>query len=166
MSPEIQAILTNKEVIAVNQDPLGIEGRRVRKEGDLEVWARPLQDGSRAVVLLNRAASEREITVSWENLNYPGHLSASIRDLWKGGDLGAIQGKVLRRGRGSFCGDGADSSLGQPPIEFLLRPAFPLLHRILAPSTGSCRWLACLQSAIFGWTSNHALGGVIWIRTE
>jgi alpha-galactosidase len=93
MSPEIQAILTNKEVIAVNQDPLGIEGRRVRKEGDLEVWARPLQDGSRAVVLLNRAASEREITVSWENLNYPGHLSASIRDLWKGGDLGQFKGK-------------------------------------------------------------------------
>jgi alpha-galactosidase len=93
MSPDIQAILTNKEVIAVNQDPLGIEGRRVRKEGDLEVWARPLQDGSRAVVLLNRAANEKEITVSWENLGYPGHLSAGVRDLWKRNDLGQFKGK-------------------------------------------------------------------------
>jgi len=93
MGPDIQVILTNKEVIAVNQDPLGIEGRRVRKEGDLEVWARPLQDGSRAVVLLNRDVREREIAVSWENLGYPGHLSASVRDLWKGSDLGQFKGK-------------------------------------------------------------------------
>jgi alpha-galactosidase len=93
MTPEIRAILTNKEVLAVNQDPLGIEGRRVRKEDDLEVWARPLQDGSRAVVLLNRGAGEKEITVSWENLGYPAHLSAGVRDLWKGSDLGQVKGK-------------------------------------------------------------------------
>ena len=40
MTPEIKAILTNREVIAVNQDPLEMEGRRVRKDGDSEVWAR------------------------------------------------------------------------------------------------------------------------------
>src|ERR1700689_63790 len=51
MTPEIRDILTNKEVIAVNQDPLGREGRRVGKDGDLEVWSKQLQDGSRAVVL-------------------------------------------------------------------------------------------------------------------
>jgi alpha-galactosidase len=93
MTPEIRSILTNKEVLAVNQDPLGIEGRRVRKEGELEIWARPLQDGSRAVVLLNRGAGEKEITVSWENLGYPAHLSAGVRDLWKGSDLGQVKGK-------------------------------------------------------------------------
>ncbi|HEV3206978.1 MAG TPA: glycoside hydrolase family 27 protein [Terriglobales bacterium] len=93
MTPEIRSILTNKEVLAVNQDPLGIEGRRVRKEGELEIWARPLQDGSRAVVLLNRGAAEKEITVSWENLGYPAHLSAGVRDLWKGSDLGQVKGK-------------------------------------------------------------------------
>jgi alpha-galactosidase len=93
VGPEIRAILTNKEVLAVNQDPLGIEGRRVRKEGELEIWARPLQDGSRAVVLLNRGAGEKEITVSWENLGYPAHLSAGVRDLWKGSDLGQFKGK-------------------------------------------------------------------------
>ncbi len=47
MKPEIHDILTNKEVIAVNQDPMGRQGRRVRKDGNLEVWAKQMQDGSR-----------------------------------------------------------------------------------------------------------------------
>jgi alpha-galactosidase len=87
MAPEIKEILTNKEVIAVNQDALGIEGHRVRKDGELEVWSRPLHDGSRAVILFNRGASDASITVSWEELGYPAHLSASVRDLWLHQDL-------------------------------------------------------------------------------
>jgi alpha-galactosidase len=93
MSPEIKEILANKEVIAVDQDPLGIEGHRVRKDGDLEVWARPLQDGSRAVILLNRSSNEAEISVAWEELAYPAHLSASVRDLWSHQDLPKSIGK-------------------------------------------------------------------------
>jgi alpha-galactosidase len=88
MKPEIRDILTNQEVIAVNQDPLGRQGRRVRKDGDLEVWAKQMRDGSRSVVLLNRDVSEKEITVSWEDIGYPSHLSASVRDLWRAKDLG------------------------------------------------------------------------------
>jgi len=88
MKPEIRDILTNKEVIAVNQDPLGRQGRWVRKDGDLEVWAKQMRDGSRSVVLLNRDVSEKEITVSWEDIGYPSHLSASVRDLWRAKDLG------------------------------------------------------------------------------
>jgi alpha-galactosidase len=91
MKPEIHDILTNKEVIAVNQDALGIEGRRVIKNGDLEVWAKPMQDGSRAVVLLNRSVMEKRLGFSWENLGYPGHLSASVRDLWNAKDLGQFK---------------------------------------------------------------------------
>ena len=93
MKPEIHDILTNKEVIAVNQDALGSEARRVLKNGDLEVWAKQMQDGSRAVVLLNRDVVEKEIGFSWENLGYPGHLSAGVRDLWKAKDLGQFKGK-------------------------------------------------------------------------
>jgi alpha-galactosidase len=93
MKSEIHDILTNKEVIAVNQDPLGSEGRRVLKEGDLEVWAKQMQDGSRAVVLLNRADAQKEVGFSWENLGYPSHLSAGIRDLWKARDLGQFKEK-------------------------------------------------------------------------
>jgi|SRR5208337_1851922 len=88
MKPEIREILTQKEVIAVDQDPAGIEGHRVRKDGDSEVWAKPLRDGSRAVVLFNRGIADKEITVSWEDLQYPAHLSARVRDLWQAKDMG------------------------------------------------------------------------------
>ena len=93
MKPEIQEILTNKEVIAVDQDPLGSEGKPLRKSGDLEVLARPLQGGNRAVILFNRGIADQEITVDWENLGYPGHVSAMVRDLWQHKDLGKFTGK-------------------------------------------------------------------------
>ncbi len=88
MPPEIKDILTNKEVIAVDQDPLGMQGRRVRKDADSEVWAKQMKDGGRAVVLFNRGASDVDISVSWEDLGYPAHLSATVRDLWAKKDLG------------------------------------------------------------------------------
>ena len=97
MRPEIHDILTNKEVIAVDQDALGREGERVAKNGELEVWAKQLKDGSRAVVLLNRGGSEQEISVAWEELGYPGYLSAAVRDLWMHKDLGKVTGKFSAR---------------------------------------------------------------------
>jgi len=84
MTPATRAILTNRAVIRVDQDPLGIAGRRVVKDGDSEVWARPLQDGGRAVVLLNRGSAPRSIAVSWQALGYPANLVAQVRDLWTG----------------------------------------------------------------------------------
>jgi len=92
MKPEIREILTHKEVIAVDQDPAGSQCRRVRKNGNLEVWSKVLQDGSRAVVLLNRGAADGEISVLWEDLGYPAHLSAGVRDLWQSKDLGGRKG--------------------------------------------------------------------------
>ena len=92
MAPEIKEILTNKEVLAIDQDPLGMQGRRVRKNGDSEVWAKQLKDGGRAVVLFNRGASDADISVSWEDLGYPAHLSAAVRDLWAKKDLGKSSG--------------------------------------------------------------------------
>jgi alpha-galactosidase len=94
MRPEIRTILTNKEVIAVDQDPLGSEGKRVSKNGDLEVWARQMKDGGRAVVLFNRGSAERDITVNWGDLGYPDHLSAAVRDLWLKQDVGRSTGKL------------------------------------------------------------------------
>ena len=102
MSAEIKEILTNKEVIAIDQDPLGMEGRRVRKNGDSEVWGKQMKDGSRAVALLNRGASDADISLSWEDLGYPAHLAAAARDLWAKKDLGKFTGtfsaKVLSHG--------------------------------------------------------------------
>jgi alpha-galactosidase len=93
MSAATREILTNKEVIAIDQDPMGKEGTRVRKDGDLEVWAKQLQDGSRAVILFNRGGSQQQVTVNWEEIGYPAHLNAAVRDLWEHKDLGKFTGK-------------------------------------------------------------------------
>lgn len=87
-SPEILDILLNKEVIAVNQDPLGRQGIKVRDDGDFETWCKQLHDGSRAVVLFNRSKAAKEMDVVWTEIGYPGHLEATIRDLWQKQDLG------------------------------------------------------------------------------
>ena len=94
MRPEIHDILTNKEVIAVNQDALGREGMRVERNGDADIWAKQLKDGSRAVVLLNRGGSESNMTVTWEEIGYPSQVNATVRDLWQHKDLGKFSGKV------------------------------------------------------------------------
>ena len=93
MTPEVKEILTNREVIAVDQDPLGIQGRRVKRDGDREVWSRQLADGGRAVVLFNRGAKAEEISVSWTDIGYPSHVPAKVRDLWAAKDLGTLTGK-------------------------------------------------------------------------
>jgi alpha-galactosidase len=92
MSPEIKEILTSPEVIAVNQDKLGQQGRRVRKDGDFEVWSKELADGSRAVILFNRGTSESKVTANWEDIGYPASVNAKVRDLWEHKDLGNFRG--------------------------------------------------------------------------
>jgi alpha-galactosidase len=93
MKPEIHDILTNKEVIAVDQDSLGRQGRRVWKNGDLEVWSKELAGGGRVVILFNRGENEKEITANWTDLDYPANVSAAVRDLWQKKDLGKFTGK-------------------------------------------------------------------------
>jgi alpha-galactosidase len=92
MSDETRAILTNKELIAVDQDPAGIQAKRVKKDNGLEVWVKQLSDGGRAVGLLNRGAAEAEILVNWTDLGYPDHLKAAVRDLWEHKSAGSHKG--------------------------------------------------------------------------
>jgi len=68
MTDEIREILTNAEVIAVDQDTLGIQGPKVRDDGEVEVWSKPLKDGSRAVVLFNRSSGDEKISVNWQEI--------------------------------------------------------------------------------------------------
>jgi alpha-galactosidase len=82
MTPETKEILLNKEVIAIDQDSLGQQGRRVKKTGDLEVWSKQLQDGGRAIALLNRGTAAAQISVAWTDVGYPDAISASVKDLW------------------------------------------------------------------------------------
>jgi len=94
MSDETRDILTNKEVIAVDQDPLGRQGRRVKRTGDAEVWAKEMSDGSRAVALVNRGRTETRITLEWTDIGYPAHVGASVRDLWEHKNLDHAKGNL------------------------------------------------------------------------
>jgi alpha-galactosidase len=97
MTPETRAILTNREIIAIDQDSLGAQGRRVVKIGDQEVWSKPLAGGGRAVVFLDRAATPQTITVKWTDLDLPANLKAKVRDLWLHRDLSPAKGGVTAK---------------------------------------------------------------------
>ena len=92
MSPETRAILLNKDVIAIDQDLMGIQGHRNWKSGDLEVWSKQLADGGRAVILFNRGAAPARITARWSDIGYPSTVTAQVRDLWSHKDLGPVTG--------------------------------------------------------------------------
>ncbi len=103
MTPETIALLTNREVIAIDQDPLGAQGDRVYAEGPYEFWARPLADGSKAVGIFNRQdtwTKEAYIEVDLRALGFEG--GAKVRDVWQTKDLGVLKGtfklKVPARG--------------------------------------------------------------------
>ncbi|GAB3056446.1 hypothetical protein GCM10027053_17190 [Intrasporangium mesophilum] len=82
MSSATQAILTNQEVIAIDQDPLAAQGVRVRDDGDLEVWAKPLADGSRAVALLNRGPEAATIATTAAEAGLPSAAAYLLKDVW------------------------------------------------------------------------------------
>ncbi|XP_031381001.1 alpha-galactosidase 3-like [Punica granatum] len=86
MTAESYELLTNKEVIAVNQDSLGVQGRKVQSSGEggcLQVWAGPLSGHRLAVVLWNRCSKAATITAQWGALGLESSTSVSIRDLWQ-----------------------------------------------------------------------------------
>jgi len=81
-------LLSNDEVLAVNQDPLGKPAGRVADLGHgKEVWARDLQDGCKAIALINRGELPQDVTVKWSDLGLTG--SQTVRDLWRQTDLGS-----------------------------------------------------------------------------
>ena len=90
MSPEIANILLNPEVIAVDQDALGIQGNRVNKEGTAEIWTKPLHDGSQAVVFFNRGDQKALITASFAAQGVSKNSRIRIRDLWRRTDVGTF----------------------------------------------------------------------------
>jgi alpha-galactosidase len=85
VSPEILAILTNREVIAVDQDKLGTQGKQVWKSGDQEIWSRPLSGGAQAVGFFNRSAEPAKVTVKWADIGIEGRRR--LRDLWLHQDI-------------------------------------------------------------------------------
>ena len=84
MNPAILDILTNREVIAVDQDKAGKQGARVWKSGDQEIWSRPLSGGATAMAIFNRATESAKVTVRWGELEMSGR---HLRDLWLHQDI-------------------------------------------------------------------------------
>lgn len=90
LDPYTLETLSNREVIALNQDPLGAPAEKVRDDGPLQVYAKPLADGRVAVALLNRGSATAEITVSpGRDLGEPWKRYR-VRDLWRHADLGEV----------------------------------------------------------------------------
>jgi alpha-galactosidase len=104
-------LLSNDEVLEVNQDPLGRQAARIKQDGSLEVWAKDMEDGSKAVGLFNRGDAEAVVSVTWSELGINGPQPANggapqngasllltlgqhfgnrqlVRDLWRQKDLG------------------------------------------------------------------------------
>ncbi|MCM8570375.1 glycoside hydrolase family 27 protein [Gramella jeungdoensis] len=97
MSDQTLDILTNKEMIDINQDPLVYQARRLKDEGDLEVWAKPLKStlsGEVAVALLNRSDSSKWMSFKMEDVGIDPSKKNTIRDVWKHKELQPNQNKL------------------------------------------------------------------------
>jgi alpha-galactosidase len=90
MTDATRSILTAPEVIAVDQDPLGRQGKRVNMAKGVEVWVRELAGGARAIVLLNRNETPARAEVTWDLVGGSRSHTALVRDLWQRQDVGRL----------------------------------------------------------------------------
>jgi alpha-galactosidase len=132
MNEAVRQILTAPEVIAVNQDPRGLQGFIVRDEGDLEIYNKPLADGTTAVLFLNKGKNKADLILKWSEIGLSG--SQPVRDLWARKDLGEF--------KDSFTAGG----LGQHGVQMLRigrkgdplpgpKPLAPERYRVTRPGT-------------------------------
>ena len=111
MTPEVLSIITNKDIIAIDQDPLGIQGLRLKKEGDLQWWFKPLSDGDWAFCILNIGEQPQEVVLDWKALDFEDGLSGrstdftkvnyNVKDLW---NASAKPFTTLVKGKGKLRG--------------------------------------------------------------
>jgi alpha-galactosidase len=85
------SLLSNDEVLEVSQDPMGRQASRIVKQGNLEIWAKDMSDGSKAVGLFNRNNTDTNVVAQWSDLGLSG--SRMVRDLWRQQDLGKFSGR-------------------------------------------------------------------------
>ena len=113
MNQETIDLLTNPDVIAIDQDPAGTQGYRIAQEGPLETWMRPLADGSTAIALFNRAHHTQEMTLQFSDAGLPERVA--IRDLWLKRDIGEREGEF----KTSVPGHGVSFLRIRPAIRML-----------------------------------------------
>jgi alpha-galactosidase len=116
MTKDIFDIISNEEIIALNQDSLGIQGNKRSSKSGLEVWAGDLENNEFAIVLFNRSEKPAEIVASIQDIV---HAACSalffVRDLWKHEDLGIAHSGVVKA-----------TVASHDVAAFRLKPVFPL----------------------------------------
>ncbi|WP_152396611.1 NPCBM/NEW2 domain-containing protein [Paenibacillus guangzhouensis] len=83
MSDATKKILLNKEVIAIDQDPAGVQGSKIRDDGDYEVWVKPLSNGDKAVLFFNRSQAATSMSLNIDELGLKKAPVYIVRDLWE-----------------------------------------------------------------------------------
>jgi alpha-galactosidase len=93
-------LLTNAEVIDIDQDPLGIQAAKILEDGDIQIWAKDLEDGSKAVGIFNLGETVATTTLNWNDIGISGNKM--VRDVWRQKDLGEFKDsfdtKILSHG--------------------------------------------------------------------
>jgi alpha-galactosidase len=92
MSASDKRILTNREVISIDQDPLGAEGNRLYQGGDIDVWTKPLSGDRVAVGMFNRGSRPRQVSVDLGEIGFG--QGARIRDVWQAKDRESYSGRL------------------------------------------------------------------------
>ncbi|MET8366992.1 ricin-type beta-trefoil lectin domain protein [Micromonospora sp. NPDC005194] len=134
MSAATRTILTNTDVIAVNQDWGGQQGRKISDSGDLEVWRKPMSTGGVATVLLNRGSGTTTISTTASALGLGSAGSYAVRDLWShttSTSTGTISASVPAHGAAMFLVTGG----GTPPPS---TPPPSTTSTIRSTSAGRC----------------------------
>lgn len=88
MSAQVKDLYMNKDMIAINQDSLGVQGHRISNDKGKQVWTKPLKNGDIAVALLNDNTSTQTISVNFADIGVPGEVE--VRDAWQKKDLGPL----------------------------------------------------------------------------
>ena len=96
MSEDALRILTNSDAIAVNQDPLGVQGHKRTSDGTREVWAGPISHPSAgvALILLNRGSETTSVTAQWSNIGLQPTEQVEVYDIWQHNTLGMAVGNI------------------------------------------------------------------------
>jgi alpha-galactosidase len=89
MTPEILSILTNPEVIAIDQDASGKQGRRIKQMGQVEVWEKPLSSGYVALAVFNRGNATAKVSFHWSDFGLSKPVN--VRDLWERRDVPSVE---------------------------------------------------------------------------
>lgn len=123
MSDSTKEILLNEEVIAIDQDPAGIQGSKIRDDGDYEVWVKPLANGDKAVLFFNRSLASTTMSLSINDLGLEEASAYIVRDLWEHSESAAtslISAVVPSHGAAMFRVHSGTPNMAQPATDLTI----------------------------------------------